>query len=100
MHNYVDVLCLCMTAIEVAAALNCFATATPRNSKFWKGAIWWFGLIAYSVHWLCGSLKRYLNCGEKISRLQVMPQRTQREMRFPCNDRTDEVNKLFIIWPF
>ena len=21
-------------------------------------------------------------------------------LRFPCNDRTDEVNKLFIIWPF
>ena len=21
-------------------------------------------------------------------------------VRFPCNDRTDEVNKLFIIWPF
>ena len=23
-----------------------------------------------------------------------------RGLRFPCNDRTDEVNKLFIIWPF
>ena len=22
-----------------------------------------------------------------------------RGLRFPCNDRTDEVNKLFIIWP-
>ena len=21
-------------------------------------------------------------------------------LRFPCNDRTDEVNKLSIIWPF
>ena len=21
-------------------------------------------------------------------------------LRFPCNDRRDEVNKLFIIWPF
>jgi len=21
-------------------------------------------------------------------------------VRFPCNDRADEVNKLFIIWPF
>ena len=21
-------------------------------------------------------------------------------LRFPCNDRTDEVNKSFIIWPF
>ena len=21
-------------------------------------------------------------------------------LRFPCNDRTDEVNKLYIIWPF
>ena len=23
-----------------------------------------------------------------------------RGLRFPCNDRTNEVNKLFIIWPF
>ena len=23
-----------------------------------------------------------------------------RGLRLPCNDRTDEVNKLFIIWPF
>ena len=23
-----------------------------------------------------------------------------RGLRFPCNDRADEVNKLFIIWPF
>ena len=23
-----------------------------------------------------------------------------RGLRFPCNDRTDEVNRLFIIWPF
>ena len=23
-----------------------------------------------------------------------------RGLRFLCNDRTDEVNKLFIIWPF
>ena len=23
-----------------------------------------------------------------------------RGLRFPCNDRTDEVNKLFITWPF
>ena len=21
-------------------------------------------------------------------------------LRFPCNDRMDKVNKLFIIWPF
>ena len=27
-----------------------------------------------------------------------MPQ--GRGLRFPCNDRADEVNKLFIIWPF
>ena len=23
-----------------------------------------------------------------------------RVLRFPCNDRTDEVNKLLVIWPF
>ena len=23
-----------------------------------------------------------------------------RGLRFPCNDRKGEVNKLFIIWPF
>ena len=23
-----------------------------------------------------------------------------RGLRFPCNDRMDEVNKLFILWPF
>ena len=25
--------------------------------------------------------------------------RKGRGLRFPCNDRMDEVNKLFIIWP-
>ena len=56
-----------------------FVTTTPRNSGFGKGVIWRLGYIAYSVHWLCGSLKRYLNCGGKISRLQLIFPRTQRE---------------------
>ena len=30
--------------------------------------------------------------------LDVLTER--RGLGFPCNDRTDEVNKLFIIWPF
>ena len=33
--------------------------------------------------------------------MYVLTSRHQgRGLRFPCNDRTGEVNKLFIIWPF
>ena len=48
----------------------------------------------------CMLLDKFLEKTVKIVDTRDETQYKWKELRFPCNDRTDEVNKLFIIWPF
>ena len=62
-----------------------------------RGLLKKYHLLTSSVRSLQGNLRPWPCCIDLAIARSI---HQGLGLRFPCNDRADEVNKLFIVWPF